>query len=188
MSSLLVKTFGVGKYTSRLNGEKTKYYTAWLSLHQRCYNKDYQIKNPTYKGVTVCEEWFNFQYFAEWYEKNYIEGFHLDKDIICNDCKIYSPETCCFVPQEINSLFTKGKAKRGIFYIGVTKFRGAFRVHLSKNGIQEWIGTFPTEKSAFDYYKQEKEKYIKVVAKKWKSKIDSKIYDAMINYKVKEND
>lgn len=182
------KTFGVGKYTSRLEGKKTIYYTAWISMHQRCYRKEYHIKNPTYKDITVCEEWFNFQNFAEWYEKNYIEGFHLDKDIICPDCKEYSPETCAFVPIEINSLFTKGKAKRGVFYIGVTKFRGAFRAHLSRNGKQEWIGTFPTESEAFNYYKQEKEKYIKIVAEKWKDKIDSRVYNAMINYKVKQND
>lgn len=183
-----IKTFGVGKYTSRLNGKKTKYYSAWLSMHQRCYNKEYQKRNPTYNGVEICKEWFNFQNFAEWYVNNYKEGFHLDKDIICKDCKVYSPKTCAFVPIEINSLFTKGQAKRGIFHIGVTKFRGAYRVHLSKNGKQEWIGTFPTEKDAFNYYKQEKEKYIKQIAKKWKDKIDYRVYKAMINYKVTEND
>lgn len=185
---MITKTFGVGKYTSRLNGKKAIYYTSWLAMHKRCDDEKYQIKNPSYRNVKICNEWYNFQNFAKWFEDNYIEGFHLDKDILSIDFKIYSPETCCFVPVEINSLFTSCQSKRGNFRIGVSKYRKAYQVHLSKNALQEWIGSFPTEKAAFDYYKQEKEKYIKEVADKWRGKITEQVYNAMYNYKIKEND
>lgn len=99
-----VGCIGVGEYNP-----KGKFYETWRSILRRCYNKKFQEKQQTYKGVTVCEEWHNFQNFAKWMDENYnIEtmlGFELDKDIICSVCKLYSPATCCFVPREINMLF-----------------------------------------------------------------------------------
>ena len=46
----------------------------------------------------------------EWFDNpvnGYKEGYSLDKDILVKGNKIYSPETCCFVPQDVNILFTK---------------------------------------------------------------------------------
>lgn len=36
--------------------------------------------------------------------KPHMEGWHLDKDILLKGNKVYSPETCAFVPAKINSL------------------------------------------------------------------------------------
>ena len=60
---------------------------------------------------------------GKWIENNYyeIEGetMCLDKDILCKGNKIYSRDTCVFVPQRINSLFTKCDNARGDNPIGV---------------------------------------------------------------------
>ena len=40
------------------------------------------------------------------------EGRYLDKDILVRGNKLYSPDTCLFVPQEINNLLTV-QNKRG---------------------------------------------------------------------------
>ena len=76
---------------------------------ERCYSQKTQEKHTTYKECSVSEEWYNFQNFAEWMDKNYnyetMQKWHLDKDILFKGNKIYSPERCAFVPQEINVLF-----------------------------------------------------------------------------------
>ena len=77
----------------------------------RCYNEYNLKRRPTYKGCEVCDEWLNFQNFAEWFDNNYYtidnEAVCLDKDILIKGNKTYSPEACVFVPITINSLFTK---------------------------------------------------------------------------------
>lgn len=107
---------GEGIYKSKVNRKNTPQYNAWQNMLRRCYDESYQEKHPTYIGCEVVEEWHNFQNFAKWYDENYyeIEGqiMDLDKDILVIGNKIYSPETCLFVPQSINKLFTtRGKGK-----------------------------------------------------------------------------
>ena len=102
---------GNGEYKCKTNGRITPHYQVWKDLIKRCYYKYYLDINPTYIGVTVCEEWHNFQNFAGWFEDNYKEGFELDKDLLVKGNKIYSPETCCFVPQEINLIFMSNRKK-----------------------------------------------------------------------------
>lgn len=97
---------GAGKYNNVTSPNASK---RWQNMFQRCYDKTYHSKYPTYKTAEICEEWHNFQNFAEWYEKNYnsetMQGWCLDKDLL-SDNKFYSPETCCFLPQKINTLLT----------------------------------------------------------------------------------
>ena len=83
----------------------------------RCYNKKDLEKNPTYKNTTVCIEWCNFQNFAQWFEKNYIDDWALDKDILVKGNKVYSPETCCFVPREINEVFKNSTSNKDINFL-----------------------------------------------------------------------
>lgn len=76
---------------------------------QRCYDKDSLEKNPTYKDCTVAEEWHNFQNFAEWFKENYIEGYHLDKDIKIKGNRVYGPDRCMFVTPQENKEFSSSK-------------------------------------------------------------------------------
>ena len=114
-----------------------------------------------------------------------MEGWHLDKDIICKECKIYSPETCAFVPADVNSLFIKNDIKRGIYPISVRKTKSQ-RFTSRLNG--KHLGTFDTPEEAFQAYKTAKEEYIKEVANKWKDLISDQVYQAMYNYQVEITD
>lgn len=189
---------GQGKYTTKgKDGKTTKAYETWRGMIRRCYDPYKLNKNPTYIDCYVCEEWHNFQNFAEWYYKNYyeIEGqrTELDKDILCKGNKIYSPETCVLVPQRINSLFIKRTNDRGKECIGVfyetdrNKYKSTCSI-LVENKQKQLIERFDTELEAFYWYKEQKEKEIKRRANEYKNLIPKKLYDAMCNYKVEIND
>lgn len=99
--------YGIGNYTARNNNIKTEQYIKWSSMFTRCYNKDYQSKQPTYIGCTVDETFWNFQNFAAWYDQNKYDcnyDLELDKDFLVEGNKIYSPSTCCLIPKEMNTL------------------------------------------------------------------------------------
>lgn len=180
---------GEGVYPKSINSKITKSYTTWYDMINRCYSEKELLKRPTYKDVTVCEEWYNFQNFAKWFEENYnpihMINWHLDKDILVNGNRVYSPETCCFVPNEINLLFKKdknGKYNPGVFY---DKRNNKYRSRITFNGKEKHIGYYDTELEAHSSYIKEKLIHIKKVSDKWRSLIGEKVYNAMYNYKIK---
>lgn len=178
---------GIGKYKASDNYKKNRYYVIWQAMLNRCYSEKAKERNTTYKNVIVCEEWLNFQNFARWYEENWKpwmdDNWELDKDIICKDCKIYSPDTCCFVPQEINKVIFDLKVNRSVDNVGVVKDKNMYRAQISINGKRE-IKNFKSEKEANHYYKVVKEDYVKKTADKWKNLISDKVYKSLYLYKV----
>ena len=189
---------GEGKYKTKENGKHTKCYRTWRNMLKRCFDEEYKLKHNTYLGVTVCKEWLNFQVFAEWYYNNIYfideEEMNLDKDILVKGNKIYSPETCIFVPQRINKLFTKTNKDRGDSPIGVRKYHCKFQASCSIYSIKEQkkynknLGSYNTPEEAFEVYKHFKENYIKQVADEYKDKIPQKLHNAMYNYEVEITD
>ena len=199
------RTYGVGyigegKYKTRINGKKTKCYDTWQSMLQRCYDNKYHEKYPTYINCEVCDEWLNYQNFGTWYEGNYYEVkdevMCLDKDILDKGNKIYSPENCVFVPENINKLFIKCDRSRGEYPLGVIyhkhakKFMAQYNIYdLETNKSKhKHLGYYDTPEQAFQTYKQFKEKNIKEVADYYKEQIPTKLYDAMYTYKVDIDD
>lgn len=185
---------GEGRHRPSLDNVKTFQYECWRNMILRCYDEKFLKKHPTYKDCYVCEQWHNFQNFAEWFEKNYYvsgERMNLDKDILIKGNKVYSPTTCIFVPQVINLLFVKNDSIRGDLPIGVhfdkqtNKFKSQCKIG---NGKMRNLGRFTNLEEAFFKYKAFKEGYIKEVADKYKDKIPLKLYQAMCNYKVEMND
>ena len=189
---------GVGilgaKYPSRVNGVHTKEYKLWTGMLERCYSTTLRNKYPTYKDCEASENFKSFEYFYEWCN-NQIgfgnEGWQLDKDLLIKGNKIYSENTCVFLPNEINILLTKRTALRGEYLIGVSwsKTNKAFVAQINKNkGKQEYLGSFATELEAFNAYKTAKESFVKEQADNWKSQIDIRAYNALMNYKVEITD
>lgn len=188
---------GICKVISDKYGKKIKPYQQWLDMLRRCYNIKLQNKYPTYIGCSVCEEWLNFQNYYNWYIENYYEienvQIDIDKDILLKGNKIYSPNTCIFVPHDINVLFTKGNSKNGMLLgVGYSKKDNIFisNCSISCNGIKKGkhIGSFKTELEAFNAYKEFKENYIKQEADRYKNKIPQELYYALYNYKVEITD
>ncbi|AUR91783.1 winged helix-turn-helix DNA-binding domain protein [Vibrio phage 1.164.O._10N.261.51.A7] len=104
--------FGVGKHRARVGSHRSPTYNVWKNMLARCYDKDVQAKNPHYIGCSVCEEWHNFQNFAEWYESNKPStcgDYHLDKDIKIKGNRIYSPDACSIISPQLNSEASNAK-------------------------------------------------------------------------------
>ncbi|UGO46092.1 HNH endonuclease [Bacillus phage vB_BanS_Chewbecca] len=179
---------GEGKYKSKSNA-----YKIWSSIMNRVYDIEYHHNNPTYSGCSVAEEWHNFQIFAKWYDDNYYEidgqRMQLDKDILIKGNKIYSPETCVFVPQCINLLLTKRENERGMYPIGVHAFQNRYKAQCSNGfGKQKHLGMYDTPKEAFIAYKQYKESVIREIANSYIDRIPERLYNVLMEYKVEIDD
>ena len=166
---------------------KTKEYTHWSSMLARCYTEVYQERFPTYKGCKVDPQWHNFQEFAEWCRWQIgFDGGVLDKDILVKGNKVYSPETCVFVPKEINGLIvcpTKaGKtAPAGISFQTSSQ---KYIVSCAIDGKNKNLGRYSCPEQAFKIYKEFKENLVKEKAEVYKDRLDIRAYTALINFEV----
>ena len=190
--------FGVGifgtKYPSTINGRNIKEYVLWQRMLERCYSDGFKKKNPTYIDCEVSENFKSYEYFYEWCHNQVgfsNKDWQLDKDLLLKGNKVYSENTCIFIPAEINLLLIKRDASRGEHLIGVSwcKRDKAFVAQVSRNkGKPERLGYFKTEIEAFNAYKKAKEVFVKEVAEKWKSQIDERAYEALMKYEVNIDD
>lgn len=192
MSSLVM---GVGvndrKYPAYASGKNFKVYTLWCGLLKRCYGSIYQKRNPTYIGCSVSENFKNYSYFYEWAQQQIgfgLKNYHLDKDLILRGNRVYSEDTCVFLPSELNVLLTTRRNYRGSLPLGVSAFRDRFIVHCCTDKPSNHVGVFKTPHEAFQAYKQVKETYIKLQAEKWKAHIDPRAYAALMAYEVSPTD
>ena len=168
-------------------------YRLWNAMINRCYNENLRHKNPTYKDCTASDNFKYLPYFEDWCSKQTgfdQEGWHLDKDILIKGNKIYSENTCCFVPSEVNKLFIKCDRSRGEYPIGVSYPKRVRKYVAKMRKFKEDIhlGCFSKPDEAFNAYKEAKEAYIKEVANKWKDQIDLRVYEALMKYRVEITD
>lgn len=195
--------YGIGtigcKYPSRENGKVSKEYKAWNHIIERCFSKKYKEKHQTYECVTCCEEWLLYENFYEWLheQENFNKWFNgerwaVDKDILVKGNKTYSPETCCLVPQNVNTLFIKNDINRGNLPIGISRVGDEFQTSCKNPFTNKnvYLGKHSTIKEAFNIYKLYKEKAVKQVAniEYNNGNITKPCYEAMMNYEVEITD
>ena len=189
---------GEGEYKVKENGKKSIWFKIWHHMLERCYDPKLKKKRPTYKECKVEDYLLNFQHMGEWIENNYYEvpgeTMCLDKDILCKGNKVYSRDTCIFVPERINLLFVKSDNARGNSPIGTTpNSSGNYMVQCNNGyGKLDYLGTYSTKEEAFRVYKEYKEKLIKEAIDSYEGEIPepfySKLRTAMYNYEVEIDD
>lgn len=181
----------IGNTTSSVNGKVKNSYHTWRGIISRCY--EYKKNTQTYFGkVEVCKEWWCFENFEKWYDEHYIEGYQVDKDLTVLGSKIYSPETCSFIPNRINCIMGKKDyntvRKHLNLPVGVS-----YHVRDEKYTAQcfdgeklQHFGYHDTPEGAFIAYKNFKERLIKSVAEEsYKlGEISQTVYENLINYEV----
>lgn len=182
---------GVG-YNDIKNGSSLCGYGVWKSMIQRCYDENYKTKHPAYKNCTCCNEWLLFSNFKKWYdtqphhEEHGNRKIHLDKDIFSNDDGFYSPQTCCLIPNSLNTALSyrvenpKGLPK------GVYIHRGRYSVKGldPRTNKRKHIGTFADAKSAYEAYRHNKIEYLTSLAYGYlyRGEISKRIYDGILEF------
>ena len=154
------KVLGVGindadeTVSFKRNGKKVMcpFYARWFYMLRRCYSDEFQKRNPTYIGCSVCSDWLTFSKFRDWMAEQEWEGKQLDKDLIFEGNKVYSPDTCVFVDLLTNSFINERKSLRGNYLIGVS-FNSRNKTYQSRcrnpfTKEPEYLGYFKTELAA----------------------------------------
>lgn len=186
------------KYRTRVDTVKTKACQLWENIRNRCQllPKIDEGKYGKYVECFACDEWLDFQKFAEWFEsvQFYKRGWQLDKDLLVKNNKMYSPETCVFLPEEINKALNTKSRERGELPLGLSWLTPEKqRINLQydcKNSEFSLRRTMAKDQieEAFTLYKQHREGYIKFLAGKYKDELDPRAYDALMSYEITMED
>lgn len=148
-----------------VNGKDKSFYGCWRAMLKRCYSIKSLESKPTYAGCVVCEEWLSLKKFKTWFDKNYIQGYQLDKDIIKPGNKLYSPEFCCFVSSNLNKSLVDHKRTQGPYPTGVYKHGNRFVAQCWYRGQRKVVGRFDTLKMAVVAYLTFKSDYLLELSK-----------------------
>jgi hypothetical protein len=177
------KFFGIGRIgTGPHSASRPCHaYREWYQMLWRCYGKDTHL----YEGCVVLPIFHEYQAFAEWAIKQvgYGEkGFHMDKDLLTRRGGIYGPDTCVFIPNQINGAIRIMRPKADGLPTGV-KLKGAlFQAAYVDKGKRIVIGNYDCVSDASDAYKNAKSAQLSALAEQWKNKIDQRAYAALLNF------
>ena len=153
-----------------LKKEYKPIYFTWYRMSERTTDPESLVKNPTYKGTWVCEEWKYFSNFLNWCLANgHRKGLQLDKDILDIGNKCYSPDTCVFVSHALNQLLTFKQSSNSGLPIGVGyrefcgrgyKLENPYIVQFKINGKLKYFDSYATPEEAGLAYGREKSNHI----------------------------
>lgn len=163
----------------KINGKRQQkqvwtcpYYRDWRGVISRCYSTKFQNRRPTYKNCIVCEDWRYLSNFIKWVDsqpnKNW-RNCSLDKDLFSGNLKIYSPETCVYIPRSLNNFIENSRKSRGNLLLGVCIGKGKTKRYRSGcrdpfNNNQTHLGLFHTELEAHKAWQAKKHEYACMLA------------------------
>lgn len=148
----IAKVFKNRKERNSHKKSKTRLYSIWISMKQRCYNSNCNsFKYYGGRGIKVCEEWKNnFLSFEKWsIENGYSENLTLDRiDVNGNYCQ----ENCRWATQveQQNNLRNNHRES----YAGITKTIAEWShfLNINQTTIRNWVRN---EEKTFQQYLEE---------------------------------
>ena len=172
-------TYIVSSKNSDNKVEVCPFYRAWRDMIKRCYSPWHLNTTPTYIDSTVVDEWHKLSNFRLWMEKQNWEGNVLDKDLLMPENKIYGPNTCLFVPPEVNGAVVGLFKQSSNYPVGVSfhKTKGKIRAVCRQNNRGVHIGYFKTSCLASRAYKEFKSNHLRLFAESYKD--DKKVFLAI---------
>jgi hypothetical protein len=164
------------------NRKTTRTYYVWQGIISRCYNPNHDsYARYGGRGCTVSEKWKHFQDFASWYEEQQKRGignahvnWHVDKDILFEGNLEYGPDTCCFVPDEVNTFFVLVNDSVKGYFLNKGRWTASITIFGNKNQ-----RGFDTEEEARNWYKQGKSNAAKLLMWKYGGLLDQRVMDKL---------
>lgn len=167
--------------------EYPMYYSRWRGLFDRCHGKNrLKLKNISYRSCSICKEWHNFQNFAKWCnDNNLCNGMCVDKDILIKGNKIYSPDTCIVIPDEINSRTNYNtpirKSLMGTEKIAL-KNGYKYIAKFQRDGKKIESKRFETELEAHKFWATSKKQHLMDVTEPFRYAMTDKAYKAVCDF------
>jgi len=158
-------------------------FSVWNDMVRRVTDTG-RRKSKAYAFASICEDWYEFEKFSAWYVgyTHRKEGWVLDKDLLGNGSKIYSPETCCFIPHELNQMMVScrvdSKGMPGVFPV-----RGKFCARVRARNVQHHIGTYETPDQAYSAYLDAKSSFLVAEAEKHQGDLPPAVMTAIRSFK-----
>lgn len=135
---------------------RTRAYILWMAILSRTSKTN--ARNSV-RGNSAINGFTDFQQFAEWCQgadgylnkDNSGNYWHLDKDMYSIGNRVYSPETCIFIPASLNDSFPASPGERksdnfqGVTLVGKS---GKYQAATSYKNTHVHLGTFTTKRLA----------------------------------------
>lgn len=125
-------------------------YRVWLQMRCRCNNPNHkQFKDWGGRGVSVCDDWNDFRFFAGWAISNgWEKGLLIDR--VDNDGD-YCPENCRFVESAksiCNQRLLKSTNTSGYRGVSFYKRTKMWQSRININGKKKHLGYFVSARLA----------------------------------------
>ena len=139
-----------GKLTM-INGKHVPGYKTFQHMHHRC-TPEWVSGHPSYKGVYVDEQFYDWQDFKIWYDANIYNlksdsTIEIDKDMLGK--RYYSPDTCLLVPNYINTFFSGYHGLNTGVTVSGNRFQAQCGVFKGKgNNKVAYLGSYKTIEEA----------------------------------------
>lgn len=156
-------------------------YKVWTSILFRSYVDE---KRADHLKTSLSDEWIYFPNFLEWYNDNYVEGWELDKDLLGEGSRIYSKDTCAFLPREVNQFLvvskgSEGEISRGFYY---NHERNKYVTCFSIKKVNYTHKGFETAKEAQEEFNRFKKETAKHYAEKYRYGLSERAYNKLVNF------
>lgn len=185
---------GYGPYSTT----ESHVYNRWSFMLNRVYQPPNEATARAYAGVTVCEEWHNYQNYAEWFlgalhaNKDWDKvpfRWVVDKDLWLPGNKVYSPYACRLVPQPINTLMNNPASGRTDLPLGVTRHGQRFAAHCSSFDTgPQFLGYFDTIALAQSAYWRTKVDAVRAAAYHFYQWIPEDLREFLVNFRYDDAD
>lgn len=144
------------------------FYKRWTGMLSRCYSEKFKRKTSSYLDCRVSDEWKYFMNFKLWMEKQDWEGKELDKDLLVEGNRVYGPNTCMFIDQEVNTFILENKNRRGDWPLGVyfNKPSKKFLAYVREERRNRYLGQFGCPNEAHNAWREAKRELAVALAAK----------------------